>query len=167
MELTEKHLKIPYVIANKYAEANTEFFEELVAEGNLYLVKAVQTYQEGHGTRLETWLYGTVSRYVLRYQMQLKGKGNQRLAKYNRMKRVPFHTVARETYPHPEDLAYAYHVLHLLTEEERRLFLWRHQEELSYEEIGKRIGVNRVTARLRVLKIHRWLENYRRDSGCE
>lgn len=162
--LQENHYRIPYVIASKYAQPHTDLFEELVAEGNLWLVVSLRSYQEGHGTKLETWLYGQVSLYILRYQMALKGKGRSRIAQLLRMERVPERYPDKET--STEELEFGFSLLHRLEARDRQIFLWKHQENLSLREIGLRLGTSLDWGFRRLGKIRKILDGYLEECGC-
>jgi RNA polymerase sigma factor (sigma-70 family) len=66
MEVTDGMLDIPRRVAKRYARPGSEFYEELVAVGNLALLGAVASYDEGKGCPLDAWLTTYVWQRVYR-----------------------------------------------------------------------------------------------------
>jgi RNA polymerase sigma-32 factor len=65
-KLVEQNLRLVFKVASKYGR-NGIAYEDLIAEGNIGLIKGVEKFDHTRGTKPSTYLYGWIKAYVLRY----------------------------------------------------------------------------------------------------
>ena len=76
--LTAKVMKIPFVVASKWASCHTEWFDELVSVGNSILMKAAENYdphrvgQGGKTAKFSTYAYKCVHMKLASWVAQQK-----------------------------------------------------------------------------------------------
>lgn len=60
-QLLEKYERLCHKLARKFAfTATNHDHEDLVQEGRIGVIRGIQTYEEGHGTKPLTWIYYSV-----------------------------------------------------------------------------------------------------------
>jgi RNA polymerase sigma factor (sigma-70 family) len=78
VELTERHLQLPYALAAGFAPRGTNEYDELVSLGNEALVKAAHSYDPTKGVRPITHLYNCVRFQLISYSQRAWPAKNRR-----------------------------------------------------------------------------------------
>lgn len=78
VELTERHLQLPYALAAGFAPRGTNEYDELVSLGNEALVKAAHSYDPTKGVRPITHLYNCVRFQLISYSQRGRPAKNRR-----------------------------------------------------------------------------------------
>lgn len=106
--LIESNVFLVINIAQRYARSGVSL-ADLVQEGNVGLIEAIDRFDAGHGTRLSTyatyWIRHRVSRYVAanRHPLRLPGHQSERIARMKRLMTEAYQRWGRQ--PSVDELA--------------------------------------------------------------
>lgn len=150
-ELTPYLMKLPQVIAQKYARHGTYLREELESEGALTLVKCAHLYDPDNGAKFETYAFNSIERAMWR----LLGMG----CKYNHRRRWQSVCQLEQEYspadreqPEPGHLAEiseeVRRVLKYLVADQQAVFVLYHAHGMKLSSIGRCFGFSTQWASL-------------------
>lgn len=164
-ELTQREMNIPFAIASRYAKGETDHYEELVAVGNLALVKAACLFDEDRGVKFCTYAFLAVRRAIfaesgmaaarrtaaqfgiaatLSLDAPLVGGGTlgESVCDYR-----------SQTNLDCENSESVERALRCMSPHDRNLYVLRHRDGLSFREIGKRVGRSGQAVRVEIQRI--------------
>ena len=157
--LIERNMRLVAHISKKYQNSEEEM-EDLISIGTIGLIKAVSTFQEGHGSKLATYAARCIENELLMY-FRSKKKCSKEVSLYepigtdkegNEIQLLDIieskEPTAFEQIGLKDDTKKVYHLLEdVLSERERQVIIMRyglyHGREYTQREIAQKLGISR------------------------
>ncbi len=168
LELTERHLCVPYKLAARYARQNSDWFDELVAVGMLALVEAAQTYDETksqaitHLTMRVKWAMWEACRLDKLRWDRLGSLSLEDVVEQSGGRLMDVDELAVDRRRHHEDVIAdreeAEQALSVLVERDREEYYWHYHDGLSMVEIAALRGRTRQMISLRMIRSQETLQ---------
>ncbi len=155
LELTDRLLNIPMAIATKHAKPDTDAWDELVAVGNLELVRAANQFDAAFGVKPITYLWRCVNLVVARAAGAIQSVRDgvprdghvQRWAKLSSLDQaledagfIPADAPEVDPSLEADSAALLTHILRGLSPIDRALYRLRHERGLGIKDIAPLMG---------------------------
>ena len=153
--IVEANLRLVFSLAKRFAGAESDEFNESVAEGNVALMRAVDLFDYARGNRFSTYAHHAIRRQLLQ-RMQAESRRRERFVSgaeeaAAELDRDDGGAIRDDERVHVAKLA-VLDLIPCLTDRERavievRFGLGEHESPQTYEEIGRRMGVSKERVR--------------------
>lgn len=153
--IVEANLRLVFSLAKRFAGADSDEFNECVAEGNVALMRAVDLFDFARGYRFSTYAHHAIRRQLLQ-RIQAESRRRERFVSGGEeaaaeLDRDEGRAIRDDERTQVAKLA-VQDLMPCLTDRERavievRFGLGDHQKPQTYEEIGRRMGVSKERVR--------------------
>lgn len=153
--IVEANLRLVFSLAKRFAGADSDEFNECVAEGNFALMRAVDLFDYSRGNRFSTYAHHAIRRQLLQ-RIQAESRRRERFVSGGEeaaaeLDRDEGRAIRDDERVQVAQLAVR-DLMPCLTDRERavievRFGLGDHQKPQTYEEIGRRMGVSKERVR--------------------
>ena len=173
--LIECNLRLVVSIAKEFARGKVPL-HELIAEGNIGLIKAVSRFDPGRGCRFSTyatyWIRQSVRLAARQFQRRRKlpdgeTENVRKLVSLDEVLRVhPIEDHKEESQVGSEEVDKLHGVLNVLNVRESEIVKLRYESALTLGEIGEKLGITRERVRqIEENAIHKLQREFRRTAG--
>jgi RNA polymerase primary sigma factor len=153
--IVEANLRLVFSLAKRFAGADSDEFNECVAEGNIALMRAVDLFDYSRGNRFSTYAHHAIRRQLFQ-RIQAESRRRERFVPgaeeaAAELDRDEGRAIRDNERVHVAKLA-VLDLMPCLTDRERavievRFGLGDQQKPQTYEEIGRRMGVSKERVR--------------------
>lgn len=167
--IVESNLRLVFAIAKRYANANTDEFDEFVSIGNAALVRAVDLFDPERGWRFSTYAYKAIQRSIFGFYRQEQRRRGRAISEDISLSEVVVGDDAheeRELRRAMEIKQDATRLMKRLDERDRKIVMSRfginrRESGLAFRKIASEIGISTTRT---VQLFHRSIERMRQTA---
>ena len=165
-KIIDDHYLLLNSIANKYSKHNKIYNkQDLIAEGSIGLMKAIQTFEPSKNIKFSTYAYFWIKNKILAF---IQSQSNIKSASYNKSSRIVYgldmanihidnksfqRTIDIDESNLEESYSQAFQVfISGLKEIDRRILLERMNNNITLADLAKKLNISRETVRQTELK---------------